>query len=557
MNMRFEHDRHIDQPTLVLVADGEGDATQTAAVHSHLAGCRDCWLRMAALQALNEFVFTRRQALDRQIPPAEESRARLKKLLSAGAEAEKEKHSFRNRLSYISLPDIRPRYWMGATAAITLAAFVWVSVLTPAVSAKEFLGRAAAAQTTQGSVNRSYRFRLEGKDLKRHSEGLDRRGRSIFVAAHLDWDDPLSSTAFTRWHDQSSDRNDRVTRSGGQLTLRTTTKTDPVQEASYTVEAETWLPVSETVALRDGRNIEIIAGPKAPDSDDEAPIADRPRTPETNAAPESKTSPSTPALPLANVPTADDTEVLARVALHKLGTVDGGQIDFQKLDDGALAVRTLVESESRKQSMLAALAPIPNLRADIRTFAEAAGRSAGPVSHSTADGAVVASAVPAFQQDLETIFPNAGDRAAFVDLVLSESQHASSEAWETAALVRRYSESEVDKLRPGSRDALEALIREHADALSGAIQRVALRLRPLIALPGTAAVSPGKRWRETLLFLTQRSLALHEEIQEGLSASSQNRRSEELRISIISDLQGLESRLEESRRATRERFLSN
>ena len=556
--MRLEHDRHVDQPTLVLVADGEADATQAAAVQSHLANCRDCRSRLATLQALNEFVLTCRQALNRQVRPAEEPRARLRVLLSSGVE-EKDARSFGNRFSDIFLPGIRLRYLMSATAVATLAAFVWFAAFTPVVSAKEFLVRATAAQTTHGPVNRAWRIRLQGKDFSRQSEELQRRGRSIFVAARLDWDEPLSSTAFARWHDQASDRSDKVTKSGGHLTLRTTTKTDPVQEASYTVEAQTWLPVSETIALRDGRNVEITVIPNLPDSDGDAAIAGRPVTPETNAVPEAQTAQSEPASSPPNGLSVDDSEVLARVALYKLGSVDGSQIDFHRLDDGTLSVRTLVESEVRKQSVLAALSPIPDLRPDIRTFAEVADRSAaGPVLHSVPDTAVVATAIPAFQHELEINFPDAGDRVAFVNSVLAESQRASAEAWETGVLVRRYTEKDVDRLQPETRDALERLIREHVDALSGAVRAIALRITPLILLPqpGAAPVSSAKSWRKALLLLTQQTLALHQEIQEGLSAS-RSRNSEELRIGIISDLQDLENRLQGSGRGTSGHFLKD
>ena len=407
---------------------------------------------------------------------------------------------------------------------------------------------------------RAFRIRLEGKDFNYNSEELQRRGRSIFATARLDWNDPLSSTAFAHWHDNVSGRTDKVTRSKERLTLRTTTRTDPVKEASYTVEERTWLPVVETLVLRDGRSVEITAVPGAAASPIEAERGDIPPVPDAKPLTDAETdSAKRITASGSNAVTVDDAEVSARVALHKIGTDEGGQVEFRRLGSDVLSVRTLVDSEARKQSVLLALTAIPHVRPDIRTFSEAAANPSASVQRSTPDTAVVATAVPAFEHELETLFPNTNDRAAFVNSVLTRSQRVSAEAWETGLLVRRYGDGDVAGLGPASREALEGLIRDHLDALSSALQETAARIKPLIALPESDAGSnaPARPWREALLLLTQRALSLNAGLQEGLNASAGGRSAAELRGVIVSDLRFSGKRPRRARRETPQHFLKN
>ena len=559
MTMRFDQDQHADYATLVLVADGEVDARQTTALKSHLDNCAECRARMTALQGMiQEFDAARSESIDSRIPTAEASRARLKAQLSLMA-AKQERPSWK-RFSPVPTRITRWGYLTSAVATITLTAFISFSVFTPAISAQEFLVRASAAQGPSGPGKRAFRIRLEGKDFNYKSEELRRRGRSIFALARLDWDDPLSPTAFARWHDNVSERSDEVTRAKGRLTLRTTTKTDLVREASYTVEERTWLPVVETVALRDGRNVEITALPQDSTSSVDAQEGDVPRVPETMPASETAKESGKEATSASfKGVTVEDSEVFARVALHKIGAQDGGQVEFRGLNSDVLSVRTLVESEAHKQLVLSALAAIPHVRPDIRTFSEAAANPSVPVQRPTPNPAVVATAIPAFQHELETLFPNTDARAAFVNSVLTESQRVSAEAWETGLLVRRYGEGDVRKLGPTAREALEDLIRDHLDALTSAVQDTAARIKPLIAAPETDAESnsPAKPWREALLLLTQQALSLNAELQEALVASADGRSATKLRGVIVSDLRGLENGLELPRRETYQHFLKN
>ncbi len=367
-----------------------------------------------------------------------------------------------------------------------------------------------------------------------------------------------------RWHDSVLDKKDEVTRDKGTLTLRTTTKADPVQEASYTVENDTWLPVSETVLLRDGTNVEITTVPDTSASQPDPSKNDVPALSDSKSAPKPEIAQeiapaSEPLLSKANEATVEDSEVFARIALHKIGAEEGSQIEFHRLGPNLLSVSTLVESEERRDALATALAAIPGVRPNIRTFAEASRRSSSPVPGPAPDTAIAATATPAFQPELETLFPDIGRREAFVTSVLTVSQRASSEAWETGLLVRRYGEPDVRELGPAAREALEELIRDHVDALSEAIEQVKAQIKPLLELSQSEhhAYARVESWREGVLLLTQRTLSMHAEIQEALVASSGSRNAGQLRTGIIADLQWLKEGLAAPRRVTSRHFLKN
>jgi hypothetical protein len=248
------------------------------------------------------------------------------------------------------------RYLTSAAAAITLLAFVPFSIFAPVMSGNEFFGCASAAQSAHGPSARALRIRLQGRELNRRSEELQRRGRRNFAKARPDWEEPLSSTAFRRWRDSVHEKRDVVTRSRGLLTLRFTTKADPVEEDSYTVEEQTWLPVSETVALREEKKVESTAIPNGSDSPADAAGNNLPLTPDSTAVPEAgiasakdSASPGVDGNVSIRV-TVEDSEVLARIALSfnvelqdaltgSAGGRNGIASDLQSLERGLEAPR--------------------------------------------------------------------------------------------------------------------------------------------------------------------------------------------------------------------------
>jgi hypothetical protein len=562
--MRLSQTSHVDDATVLLMADGEASPEQLANVTQHLRTCPDCRLRISqAATASAEFGLARRRVIDPLLPSASQSRARFRAQLSRLAA--QTNPSFWARLSSSLRQIPLPAYVTSAVAAATLVIFSTFSVLTPSLSAKTLLYRAASAEQKRPRKDREVTIRVRGRELKRHflhgewsvlapAATIATDAQSIFDAAHLDWNDPLSAVQFASWHDGLPSRSDTITRSNDRVTLRTEAPQGYlVQEASLTVQESTWIPVSESFVLRDGRDIEIAETVTMPSA---VATVNSPKLDPT-------VSDSLPSLGKEASPSSIDSsdladaEVMARVALHAAGADDGAQVEFRWDSRDAVTVTTTVESETRKREILTVLQGIPHIRTEILTVGEMNARTSVPGGQDPVGATVLSAAVPVWQNDLIDLFPNPRDRANFVSAVLAESQRASTEAWEIRSLVRRYGTRDVAPLGSPARDALEGLLREHLATLENEVHSTAAQLRPIIAIPELAASpsSAAGSWRDALSALSEEVLGVHSELLEGLSNSSGNRNPAELRAGLMDTFRSLPARLAVSRRETSRHFL--
>jgi hypothetical protein len=562
--MRLSETSHVDDGTVLLMADGEDSPKQLANVTLHLQTCPDCRLRVSqAATTSAEFALARRRVIDPLLPQASQSRARFKAQLSRLAA--QTKPSFWARLSSSLRQIPLPAYLTSAVAVATLVIFSAFSVLTPSLSAKTLLYRAASAEQKRPSRDREVTIRVRSRELKRHFSHGEWSGlasptavttdaQAIFDTAHLDWNDPLSAAQFASWHDGLPSRSDTITRSNDRVTLHTGAPPGYlVQEASLTVQESTWIPVSESFVLRDGRDIEIaetMSMSTAPASVDNPKLD--PTVADTLPSPGKEAIP--PPVDSSDLP---DAEVMARVALHAAGADDGAQVEFRRDSRDAVTVTTTVESETRKQEILTVLQGIPHIRTEILTVGETKARTSVPGGQDTVGTTVLSAAVPVWQNDLIGLFPNPRDRANFVSAVLAESQRASTEAWELRSLIRRYGTRDVARLGSAAREALEELLREHLATLESEVHSTAAQLRPIIPIPEIAASpnSAAGSWRDALSGLSEEVLGLHSELLEGLSNSSGIKNPAELRAGLIDTFRSLPARLAVSRRLTSIHFL--
>ncbi len=121
--MRFE-DNHLSDEDLLLAADGELSARDSARVQLHLAACWTCRARKQELEgAVGEFVRAYRQTLDAQCPSGDGPRALLKAQM--GLLAEKQPGS---RLHWFRFANLSWRF-SGAILAVagTVAVAAWLT----------------------------------------------------------------------------------------------------------------------------------------------------------------------------------------------------------------------------------------------------------------------------------------------------------------------------------------------------------------------------------------------------------------------------------------------
>ncbi len=559
---------HVSDDLLVRHADGELPQREVGRVDAHLKYCWTCRTRRDQIeQAISDVVQYQDRQLRPYLPPAPGGRSMFLARLNQLADQEAARSTW-GRV-FASIVDVRgwrmsPAWIRVAVAAsLILIGFIF-SLRTPAVSAAEFLRRARSAEiqslagVPQPVVFRKIKIHAGGhsvtRAIDRDTASLRRKDqlaadtvRSLtpvssgttnetadlkqiqkvleqeFIAANLDWQDPLSVSAYQSWHDGLEQRKEDVTSMGDELLLTTSTPEGPIAEASLRVREHDFHAVSESVRLRDDRQIEIeeieyrlIPGSMASDIFPVEP-------PSTGVNPAAVPQPIVTELPAPAPSEAElaDAEVQALVALHAIGADLGEPVEIVRTQAG-IEARGLAVTTERKAQLRAALTDIPNLAFRVRTVAEvsesagARGNAANPAEplgmqqafgpKSAERAAVVAGKAP-LQDYVTDYFASKHSRESQpakpgpspLDSIQGEvkglssqaiaiSEKTMAEAWALHRLAKRYTPKELGKLSPKARGALETIIRDQVGALKKQLAGSSTLLVPvLVSIPNTTA----------------------------------------------------------------------
>jgi len=284
----------VDQTELLLYAEGELATGVCNRVRSHITGCPDCQAELKNLQSGINTLIQFRSDFALLVPaPAPPGRWEP---LDVRIEA------WERRWKVGSLLEgwraiLRPGYGLAAMAVV-LALTVICFILQPwheTVSANELLARATVAQSKSlsGAQGRVIHERLQirrksgahGQDAANNdkdktinyeswqddshhrfhetSSSAEITGelQRVYQTNNLDWQSPLSATAYARWQTSLVEKHDSVARSGSaDLTLTTVASGQPegdaIGKAQLVVSATDWLPIAVHLWLRD-REYEI------------------------------------------------------------------------------------------------------------------------------------------------------------------------------------------------------------------------------------------------------------------------------------------------------------
>ena len=220
------------------------------------------------------------------------------------------------------------------------------------------------------------------------------------------------------------------------------------------------------------------------------------RVSESNAAPPEIVRPFAPRIDRAAL---TRMEIEVRYALHHANACLGEPIEVvqnTEANDSYLEVRGLVETQARKEELLAALSDLPSVRIILQTAEEARATlkspmgSSGPARVSVQDNSFRASHRQlAIQSALAKVLanePNESDLsmarrvAAFSTHAVSLSQSALSEAWALRRLAEWYDKDDRSGLQPQSKWLLEVMIRDHMINLARDIRQVRGLLDPVL-----------------------------------------------------------------------------
>ena len=498
-------DSHISDTVLMLAADGELDLDEATRVRSHLEACWSCRVRMEKIEnAIADVIDFRDALLKPHLPLPSGPRAlfiaRLHQLTESLRTPPLWQRMLERMAGLAAAPIISRRVWAPALALLLAFTLVVRVGLAPTVSATELLERAKVSQerslqsVKRPVVYRKVRIQSKGRDVTAvlyHDTASDKTVQTNesaaaatadledrLHAARLSWSDPLSLNAFISWREALAERTDRVTRSrDGLLTLHTSTIQGPITEIDLTLRDIDYHPIAETLRFQDQNNIEIseLAYSVMPFEAVDAAIFAPPLPP-----PAPVVMVPAPPPPGPSARELADAELEARLALHVAGADLGEQIDVANTNGKAVVISGLVDSSERKQDLLQALQGIPYTRTQLDTF-EHADTTSDASEVQDSKPIIAVESAPPLQEQLESHFSDAASRTEFINVSLSEARSAMSTAWALRRLSERYSADLIPELSTGSQRALEALVRDHVEALQKDLRDLSTGLIPLLS----------------------------------------------------------------------------
>jgi hypothetical protein len=339
-------------------------------------------------------------------------------------------------------------------------------------------------------VKRSVYWDVQGK---RHPKpgriaASEDRLRLALDQAGVDWNRPISASAYQDWHDHQHVRTDHIARSGVHLlTLTTTVPDGVVSEESLTVRDTDFHPVQRRVGFRDHETVEVVELDFSvlPWSAIDTGIFDP-----VLAASESSSLPVATALHSLQVleaPTPeqlDEAELSARLILNRHQADSGEQIEIRRLPL-VVEVDGLVETEERKREMTADLTTIPRLKVSIQSVAHLNDRRS-PDSHAQLvdDGRTVLADRPSpLESYLRANGATLDDANAFAEKIFKNALAISHESAAIADLKTRFV---PDKRMPVLAMAtLAELLYSHRERLDEALHQE----RALLAEVGAKGLS--------------------------------------------------------------------
>ena len=204
-----------------------------------------------------------------------------------------------------------------------------------------------------------------------------------------------------------------------------------------------------------------------------------------------------------------NAEVAALYTLHQLKADLGEQIEIVRKSNEQIVVRGQVETPQRKRELIAALAGIPFVAAQIQTFDEAMARSVtAPAQATTVPLSVTnnnpapAAGVNLFERRLARYFAERGGAppravsisrqiAQMANIAFTESSAALSSGWALRRLAERFDTEQDKQLSLEAAARLREVVNHHLTEISARSRNLRRLLEPaLVSIAGTSTDAP-------------------------------------------------------------------
>ncbi len=382
-------DEHLSDEKILAAIDGDSPVPLSAEAARHLDSCWQCLARKQQLkEAIVRVVDYQRELLAPFLPPPPRGEERFIARLDSQLQDSRREWwpRFLLELRPLGFPHMNPVF---ASIFVVLLAFGALLIIWkrtgPAQSASEFLERAEVwdkspgnheagvvyqriqirtrQQTMERTIYRDVQRRRNPKGSQPRSQEEQLKG--TLAAAGVPWEEPLSASAFQSWHDRQEIKRDKVERTGDDLlTLTTSVQGGAVANESLTVRIADFHPVARNIQFRDAETVELaeldyaVLGWNAVNDSIFEPVASWPA-----AAP--------PLIAVPSLPTReelDEAELRARLALSRLNA-ESEQLEVSRSNKNVL-VKGIVETDARKNSLLAQLRPLLHVTPSIFSLEE-------------------------------------------------------------------------------------------------------------------------------------------------------------------------------------------
>jgi hypothetical protein len=471
---------HLSDEQLARFNDGELAAGDVA----HMEACEHCAGRLremaSAVAAYIEYRDTVRAPL---LPPPPQSWPTLDTLIARNASN-----------SRLKLLRWWPRLAIAAACAAIIALILQQTILQktldrPSTRASELLARSAMVITPGGrliSLRSGGRTFIRPAVLGTDAPGQSDAGkhlRSLFVAAHYSWRDPLSARSFRDWRNGLRDKRDSVSvirQSGkeGWYRVRTDSSAGVLQSASITLRAADLYPMDETFAFRGEEPLELTDAPvSAPESAAKPQHVQESRT-EVSAGPE------------------DILHVLA--ALDAIGADVEDPIDVSQ-DPGhrQVLVRGSGLAPERKSVIADSLKALPRVVLQLDAGPSASTTTQPSASRKTAERAS-ADIPPDFRHELEERFGGAVALQQVTDRVLESSASILARAHALQTLAQNFPPVTAQRMPDRDRDLLRKLQQHHVAELRRVLLGMKSDLQPLLGASANAPSVANTDWQSAV-----------------------------------------------------------
>src|ERR1051326_4178334 len=491
--------RHNENELLLRYVDGELPARAAGKVRSHLEACWQCRAEREQLEnTVAQCVSYRSNILQRYVPSPP---APWMDIYQGFAEIDvaTEPGFFDRLMKVLAWPAHNVKRWAIAAAAVLLIWGLFYKLRqAPPVQAAELLQKAVAAADAQPAKTRHIQIRtrqhritrLAGAQAKPVAAAADREAldslQALFVAAHYDWDDPLSARSYQAWRNQLAGKRDEVTPEQDSYRVRTDTDSGELSAATLKLRKQDLRPVEERLEFRNQEWVEITKVAEEPAPQPTGIVANGERPAGVISTTPERTPVNTAPLATIESPATVGDELHVFAALHQVGADLGDPIEVSRSGSKILVSGVGIPGE-RQHEINDALSTQPHV---VVRFSEAAPSAVQPQKETPTESTGSADV----RQLQGRIAQQIGGRANFDQLaaqVLDLSESMMSRAYALRRLAERFPRGVETELGTEDLQLLEKLEQEHTAALRREASEIDRVLRPvLVSVSGSARTRP-------------------------------------------------------------------